>query len=106
MEKLRETRLHHAVQRHRPAGDDHLLRLRRGRPARGHPTDRQTVPGTDLVPRRARLRNGDGMAQATTRAGELTRMPPALGAAIRHEWTLDPDFLTVNHGSFGATPNA
>jgi isopenicillin-N epimerase len=31
-------------------------------------------------------------------------MPPALGAAIRHEWTLDPDFLTVNHGSFGATP--
>jgi isopenicillin-N epimerase len=28
----------------------------------------------------------------------------ALGAAIRHEWTLDPDFLTVNHGSFGATP--
>jgi isopenicillin-N epimerase len=31
-------------------------------------------------------------------------MTPALGAAIRHEWTLDPDFLTVNHGSFGATP--
>jgi isopenicillin-N epimerase len=30
--------------------------------------------------------------------------PPLLGAAIRHEWTLDPDFLTVNHGSFGATP--
>jgi isopenicillin-N epimerase len=28
----------------------------------------------------------------------------ALGAAIRHEWTLDPDFLTVNHGSYGATP--
>jgi isopenicillin-N epimerase len=27
-----------------------------------------------------------------------------LGAAIRHEWTLDPEFLTVNHGSFGATP--
>ncbi len=27
-----------------------------------------------------------------------------LGAAIRHEWALDPDFLTVNHGSFGATP--
>lgn len=27
-----------------------------------------------------------------------------LGAAIRHEWQLDPDFLTVNHGSFGATP--
>ncbi|HEY8288541.1 MAG TPA: aminotransferase class V-fold PLP-dependent enzyme [Acetobacteraceae bacterium] len=31
-------------------------------------------------------------------------MPTALGAAIRHEWQLDPDFLTVNHGSFGAAP--
>ena len=30
--------------------------------------------------------------------------PPALGAAIRHEWQLDPGWLTVNHGSFGATP--
>jgi isopenicillin-N epimerase len=29
---------------------------------------------------------------------------PALGAAIRHEWQLDPRWLTVNHGSFGATP--
>jgi isopenicillin-N epimerase len=28
----------------------------------------------------------------------------ALGRAIRHAWRLDPDFLTVNHGSFGATP--
>jgi isopenicillin-N epimerase len=27
-----------------------------------------------------------------------------LGSAIRHEWVLDPDWLTVNHGSFGATP--
>lgn len=26
------------------------------------------------------------------------------GAAIRHEWHLEPDFLTVNHGSYGATP--
>jgi isopenicillin-N epimerase len=31
---------------------------------------------------------------------------PALGAAIRHEWALDPDFLTVNHGSYGATPKS
>jgi isopenicillin-N epimerase len=29
---------------------------------------------------------------------------PALGAAIRHEFLLDPRWLTVNHGSFGATP--
>jgi isopenicillin-N epimerase len=29
---------------------------------------------------------------------------PALGMAIRHEWALDWQFLTVNHGSFGATP--
>ena len=29
-------------------------------------------------------------------------MPPD----IRAEWDLDPDFLTVNHGSFGATPRS
>ena len=29
---------------------------------------------------------------------------PLLGKAVRHEWALDWDFLTVNHGSFGATP--
>ncbi len=29
---------------------------------------------------------------------------PELGLAIRHEWPLDWDWLTVNHGSFGATP--
>src|SRR3954454_21508467 len=29
---------------------------------------------------------------------------PPLGTAIRHEWALDWRFLTVNHGSFGATP--
>jgi isopenicillin-N epimerase len=29
---------------------------------------------------------------------------PALGTAVRHEWPLDWQFLTVNHGSFGATP--
>ena len=27
-------------------------------------------------------------------------------AAIRAEWALDPDFLTLNHGSYGATPRA
>jgi isopenicillin-N epimerase len=26
------------------------------------------------------------------------------GAAVRQEWDLDPAFLTVNHGSYGATP--
>ena len=31
-------------------------------------------------------------------------MALALGSAVRSEWGLDPDFLTVNHGSFGATP--
>ncbi len=29
---------------------------------------------------------------------------PLLGRAVRYEWTLDPDWLSVNHGSFGATP--
>jgi isopenicillin-N epimerase len=31
-------------------------------------------------------------------------MTPSLGKAVRHEWALDADFLSVNHGSFGATP--
>jgi len=29
---------------------------------------------------------------------------PTLGAAIRHEFALEADFLTLNHGSYGATP--
>ncbi len=28
------------------------------------------------------------------------------GAAVRAEWTLDPDFVSINHGSYGATPRA
>ncbi len=43
-------------------------------------------------------------------APESTTSPPpapvAWGRAVRSEWDLDPDFLTVNHGSFGATPRA
>ena len=34
----------------------------------------------------------------------LRMAPPDLGRSIRDAWRLDPDFLTVNHGSFGATP--
>jgi isopenicillin-N epimerase len=34
----------------------------------------------------------------------VSTRPVVLGAAIRSEWGLDPDFLTVNHGSYGATP--
>src|SRR5262245_38282371 len=31
-------------------------------------------------------------------------MTPLLGKSIRHESALDSDFLSVNHGSFGAAP--
>ncbi len=34
----------------------------------------------------------------------MTVLPLPLGRAVRSAWRLDPDFLTVNHGSFGATP--
>jgi isopenicillin-N epimerase len=37
---------------------------------------------------------------------DLPLATPTLGQAVRGEWNLDPDFLTVNHGSFGATPRA
>jgi isopenicillin-N epimerase len=38
-------------------------------------------------------------------AMEARDMSPPLGHPIRNAWDLDPDFLTVNHGSFGATPH-
>lgn len=33
-------------------------------------------------------------------------MPSAKVPPVRSEWNLDPDFLTVNHGSYGAAPQA
>ncbi|WP_270933319.1 aminotransferase class V-fold PLP-dependent enzyme [Falsiroseomonas oryzae] len=32
--------------------------------------------------------------------------PPPLGRAIRHAFALDPDWLTIGHGAYGATPRA
>lgn len=29
---------------------------------------------------------------------------PQFGKSLRHEWLLDPDYVTANHGSFGAAP--
>lgn len=37
---------------------------------------------------------------------DVTEKRPTYGAGLRALWQLDPDFLTVNHGSFGATPRA
>jgi isopenicillin-N epimerase len=39
-------------------------------------------------------------------AMEARDLSPPLGHPMRNAWDLDPDFLTVNHGSFGATPHA
>jgi isopenicillin-N epimerase len=36
--------------------------------------------------------------------GAVGEATPRFGAALRGEWLLDPDYLTVNHGSYGATP--
>ena len=44
-----------------------------------------------------------GSVAAARRTAEGTITGLALGAAVRHEWLLDPEWLTVNHGSFGAT---
>jgi isopenicillin-N epimerase len=35
---------------------------------------------------------------------DATDTAPQYGKALRREWMLDPDYNTVNHGSFGATP--
>jgi isopenicillin-N epimerase len=37
-------------------------------------------------------------------AAGTRKLMEKFGKAVRHEWALDWDFLTVNHGSFGATP--
>src|SRR5579864_1997915 len=51
------------------------------------------------------IRHGDGVIDSDlTSRGQPMPTAPALGAAIRHEWNLDPNFLTVNHGAYGATP--
>jgi isopenicillin-N epimerase len=78
-----------------PAGDSTVAMLRgtlinvKGRRRGGPP----------LAPRR---RHGqDGEHPEETSMAEL-----AWGAACRHAWLLDPEWLTVNHGSFGATPRA
>jgi isopenicillin-N epimerase len=38
------------------------------------------------------------------RMRQVADRTPLLGKAVRHEWALDWTFLTINHGSFGATP--
>ena len=44
------------------------------------------------------------MAQGSAGAGAITMRD--LGRAVRGEWGLEPGFLTLNHGSYGATPRA
>ncbi len=34
----------------------------------------------------------------------MSRTPVAYGKPLRPEWLLDSEYVTVNHGSFGATP--
>jgi isopenicillin-N epimerase len=40
------------------------------------------------------------------RIDNATRKAPSMPPDNRTEWDLDPGFLTVNHGSFGATPRS
>jgi isopenicillin-N epimerase len=37
---------------------------------------------------------------------DIDKSPSRYGASLRDLWQLEPDFLTVNHGSFGATPRS
>ena len=66
-----EAVLHHAVQRHGLSRDQHLHRLRRGRPAGLDAARRQAVHRADAVPRRPRLRDGDAVAQEAAGDGRL-----------------------------------
>lgn len=50
------------------------------------------------------MRTVDAGGSAHAPSGEDAIDQSGLGKAVRHEWLLDPDWLTVNHGSFGATP--
>src|SRR5882672_4520901 len=52
------------------------------------------------------MAGGTGVAGTETKAMQTKGLARAYGKAVRGEWTLDPDWLTVNHGAFGATPRS
>jgi len=56
---VRGPQLYDAVQRERLPGDFGVRWFRRGGFAGGDPAGRQAVPGTDIIPRRRRLREGN-----------------------------------------------
>jgi isopenicillin-N epimerase len=64
-----------------------------------------------MAPRLTRLFQASGPATLPAQYAKAPPMPlpPAsdpFGSAVRAEWDLDPGFLTINHGSFGATPRS